>query len=107
MICDECKVEDELILASWKEYRVETFPVCSCGRRMRRDWSGGGRITHQSKGRFGFVTQNMGDGPQRVDDYQDLQRKLKARGLHVAEPTAESNYFDKHCRDFTHQERTR
>jgi len=99
-VCDDCETQDELILQSCKDYVEDIFPTCTaCGKKMRRDWRNGGRITHQSKGRFGFVTQNMGDGAQYVHDYNDLQKKLKTRGLHVAEHDSETMYRAKHLKD--------
>lgn len=101
-LCDKCGTEDEIVLQSCKSYSDEVFPACvRCGDKMRRDWRGGGRITHQSKGRFGFVTNNMGDGPQYVHDYNDLQRKLKSRGLHITENDSETMYTAKHLKDST------
>lgn len=99
IVCDECGYEDE-ILMPMRLWSSDKIPLCDrCGEQMRRLWDNGGRIAFQSKGKFGFVTKNMGDGPQYVHDYNDLQKKLKARGLHVSEPDRELSYRAKHMKD--------
>lgn len=102
IICDGCNYEDDVFypMREWTGSPEQVGFCPQCGETMRRSWSKeGGRITHQSKGRFGFVTNNMGDGPQYVHDYNDLQRKLKARGLHIAETDRELDYRAKHVKD--------
>jgi predicted nucleic acid-binding Zn ribbon protein len=99
IICDSCNYEDELFMPMrlWSKDAIGLCP--KCGEPMRRDWQDGGKIDVQSKGRFGFVTNNMGDGPQYVHDYGDLKKKLKARGLHVTETDREIAYRGKHMKD--------
>lgn len=97
--CDHCGTTEEIRLP-WQDYDEGKFPPCpACQRRMRRVWTNAARLDFQSKGRFGFVTRNMGDEPVLVHDYKDMQAKLKSRGLHVAEPSREDLYIQRHMGD--------
>lgn len=99
VICDGCSYEDELVMP-WQEWSEKKIGECpKCGNPMHRLWKDAAKLNDPSSQNFGFTTNNMGDGPQYVGSYQELKRKLKARGLHLAEPDRELTYAGKHAKD--------
>jgi hypothetical protein len=80
------------------------IPKCpECGRLMIRDWmaQGPGSFSNPSKGRYGFVSENIlpGGVPVQVDSAQTEAKLLKANGKERHSVSQESQYRHKHRMD--------
>lgn len=82
----------------------DQIPRCpQCGEPMERDWTSQGApsFANPSKGRYGFVSENIlpGGVPVHVDSAQTEARLLKATGKERHVVSDESQYRFKHRLD--------
>lgn len=103
-VCDEHQEREEVeCLYSQLAGRIPKCP--ECGRIMVRDWAaqGPGSFSNPSKGRYGFISENIlpGGVPVHVDSAQTEARLLKANGKERHTVSPESQYRYKHRLDYT------